>query len=99
MHPQQHAAEMVICLVVFGPLLVVTYRRMVQQMRALRIRYQPSRAQQLWAYLLLLTLVLQSPLKLDVQKVPNNNTKAGPRACLGVSLAPATSIHTNFTPA
>lgn len=73
---------MVVCACLFGPLLVLTYRRMVQQMRTLRIRYQPSRAQLLWAYLLLMTLVLQTPLKLDVQKV-TDKTNRGPGCVIG----------------
>jgi hypothetical protein len=36
LHPTQHAFEMLLALVIFGPLLVVTYSRMVKQMRALR---------------------------------------------------------------
>lgn len=36
LHPRQHATEMLLALVIFVPLLVVTYARMVQQMRALR---------------------------------------------------------------
>lgn len=34
LHPTQHAAEMLLALVIFGPLLMVTYKRMVAQMRA-----------------------------------------------------------------
>lgn len=37
-----------------------------------RIRYEPSRAQALWSYLLLMTLVLQAPLKLDIEKVSSH---------------------------
>lgn len=34
LHPMQHAAEMLLALAIFGPLLMLTYKQMVDQMRA-----------------------------------------------------------------
>ncbi len=57
--PLQHAIETLISILLFGPLLVVTWRRMTAQMRARRITYTPTKAQVVWSYFLLLTFVLQ----------------------------------------
>lgn len=64
LHPIQHAAELLVSLILFGPLLILTWRTMIKQIRAQRIRYTPSKAQVLWAYGLLMSLMLQIPLKL-----------------------------------
>jgi len=70
--PFQHAVEIVISVLLFGPLLLSAWKNMEKQVRALRITYTPTKLQVLWSYALLMTFVLQVPLKLDVKKLPSH---------------------------
>lgn len=70
--PAQHAAELLVSFFLFGPLLFVAWRNMQRQMRALRITYTPTKGQVLWSYGLLMTLILQVPLKLDINNISSH---------------------------
>ena len=70
--PTQHATELLVSFFLFGPLLFVAWRNMQKQMRALRITYTPTKGQVLWSFGLLMTLLLQVPLKLDVNNISSH---------------------------
>lgn len=70
--PTQHAAELIVSFLLFSPLLYVAWRNMQKQMRALRITYTPTKGQVLWSFGLIMTLLLQVPLKLDVTNISSH---------------------------